>query len=271
MPSNGSEQLETAPYLVKLEDSAARLYARMRELEGQWLGECEQRGCTLVQSKRRQCVVLVPPGTEVPALDLTPYHEWREAAVKLADEQGKKDSVASRSSQPPTWLTLSGERYSLTEAAPDYRVQRLRYRTAQAARGARMGPDDATQYIQGLISRAESAIESSLKYGHRSRLPEQEERLALLETEFAEFEGLVTKARLKNLLISVQALSGEAWRITARTTDKQSVHASISTIAVMPCTADVLVEPAGNRERKSKAVQQVKFEKIRMRAALYER
>ncbi|NOG32850.1 hypothetical protein HLB35_15755 [Halomonas sp. TBZ9] len=267
----GNEQLDTAPYLVVMKDEAARLYARMRELEDEWLEACERRGCTLVRSGRRQCVVLTPQPAALPDLDIKPYTEWAEAAAKLAEEQGKKDSVGSRSSQAPTWITLDGARSPLSEAPPNYYVQRLRYRTAQAARGARLGPDDALEYIRGLVARASSSLDSSYKHGHKDRVSKQKERLARLQDDLTAFQKLVTTARQQNLLISVQALSGKAWKITARTSDKNSISTSVTTIAAMPCTADVLVEPAGSRNRSSRAIKQVDFEHVRVHVSLYER
>ena len=266
-----SQQLETAPYLVTLEGDAAQHYTRMRQREVDWLKECKQQGCTIVWSGRRQSVVLAPQPEMLPQLDLTPYHKWREVAVALAEEQGKKSTVGSRSSQAPTWITSGGGRAPLSDPPPNYRIQRLRYRTAQAARGARIGPNEAIQYVGELIRRAESSVQSSYRYGHKNRIADQKERVDRLNNDFDAFRRLVIKAQRHGQLISVQALSGKAWRITARTTDKQSIHASISTIAVMPCTNDVLIEPASTRQRRSNVTEQVVFENIRMRVSLYER
>lgn len=264
------DQLDTQQYLVTIDDDAARHYAEMRSAEDQWLDECKQAGCHLVRSQRRQAVVLVPPGVQLPDIDTSFYQKWAEIAAVLAAEQGKCATVGSRSSQPPTWLNLDGSRAPLSDP-PDYRVQRLRYRTAQAARGARMSADDAIVYVNGLIERANARISSSQQHGHKKRLPAQRERLTGLQHDLRHLQTMATKARLNDQLISVQVLSGDGWRITARTTDRHSIHGSITTIRLMPCVTNPTIEPAGTRQRQSSAVDSVTFETARLRLSLYDK
>lgn len=267
-----SEKLDTSPYIVSLDDKDARSYLHMREKEDAWLTQCEQAGCTLVRSKGRQCVVLAPLNILLPELDLAPYQAWRDTVSALAEAQGKKASVGSRSSTPPTWLTLEGQRWPLSETRPDYLICSLRYRYTRAARGAKMTADDALDYTQALIVRAEKALESSQRHGQKKRIPAQEQRLERLLGDQSALHQLITHARQRTRLIGVQVLSGDAWKITAKTTDKRSITTSISTIAVMPSSTVLpTVEPAPTRHSTSRAIEQVAFPNISLQVSLYNR
>lgn len=265
------KQLDPTPYIVSLESEHRQLYARMRKTEDAWLQQCEQAGCTIVYSQKRQHVVLTPQIMPLPELDLAPYHAWQETAAMLARAQGKSPTIGTRSSTPPMWLTLDGQRYPLADPPPDYLICKLTHRHTRAARGAKMGADETLAYIQGKIHRAEKALKSSTQRSQKKRIPEQEQRLERLMGEQSAFQRLVTHARQQALLIGVQITSGEAWRITARTTDRRSLSTSISTVAVMPSTPIPTVERAPTRQRQHSAVEQIEFPNIGARVSLYER
>lgn len=212
----GLDQLETKQYIVELDDEAKKVYAEMAETESTWLDECLDAGATVrrIGSNRYpRFVVCVPPGVILPdqsEMADTKYR-WLEMAQELARQQGKKDSIGTRSASMPVWI-----------GPQDHTVYEVRHRSTTAYRGARLTFDDAVEYIQFVRERQLEKIGIAEAHYKHDRVKGYKALIEKIDL------GLSLLRKINPRQYSARIFSGHACKITVKSKLPDGTKASIS-------------------------------------------
>jgi len=241
------DKLATAPWLARLTQEEKEIYASMREVESNWLEACEEAGCEVFQDDGRQAVVLVPPAVVPPDVSVDVYAEWRAAALDAAKREGKSPTIGKRSGQPPRWITPHG----LADARHAEDAIWVTARATAAARGARITPDEALEYLLGRLQRSARAHENSLKAGQRARADGQGAALDELRAAVDRAKAVIELARANGLRIGAQVASGHGRIVAVRWPGEiravTTTWPTVSMLGVAPGVSVELARPRGPR------------------------
>jgi hypothetical protein len=246
--------LDNSPWLVRLDAEDRYKYIGMVRAEGAFLEALEALGCPVVRPERtndrpsRRALAIVPPGVPLPPSDrlCQAVAMWRETVEGAAAAQGKSDTVGVRGATVPVWLGQAGQDVPFTDDRPDYQAVKVTHRLQAAYRGAALSPGEAVSLLQDRLERSRDALLQSERNYQHERASEQRQRIDDLESGIGDLLGFI----MRSLAVSVRMHSGMAWRIHVKTADTDAIAASVSTIALVPGTADTLVEEARKRHRE---------------------
>lgn len=262
---SGIENLDPSPWLIRTDDEVNEAYSLMRMAEDEWLEALREAGAAVHDMERRRYIALVPDA--VSALPNTNDLEntragFRAAALKAAEEQGKKPTVTARSAQLPEWLGPGGG--DIHEERPEYRAARVRYRFNNAWRGGRITPGQALSFIDERIASLEAAIDRATeRRDSKARRDAQKNRLKALKksrrivAQFAEQGSSEYQyaARIRSgqaLRISIYGSYTAFDGVDVMTTNV-SAQAAVPAIGLIPIadTETCKLEAAGGRNRAS--------------------
>ena len=248
---------ERSQWYVQLTHDERQCYRELREKEKKWIVECENLGCTTLHSPRteavtregsRQKLVLVPANVELPSIDELKVQRdyWFSALSAAAKAQEKQPTIGKRSTTLPTWIGLDGRP---CEQRPQYRVKKVVHRINTAAAGAKMSVNEALEYLKKQANDCLTSFANSRKAGQTMRANAQDARYKELAHYIEEAQQQVDTALAEGKSVSAQRLSGAAWKILVYPEHTPAFAMTISTVALLPATEDVVIEHASTRKR----------------------
>jgi hypothetical protein len=268
------DQLQTDQWVLDLDDDARRAYARMRTAERNWAGKLVAAGCEAISRSSkpdedpdhptRGGLLLVPPHlvtTELVDVDqLTEaFAAWAAITHQLAREQGKAETIGSRSATVPYWLGPGGSR----QAEPGQPASRVTYRYDQAARGARITAEDAIKWLRGRVAWRQECVNNSVQNGQRARAERQAEKLEEARNALTRGTEILHRALAERRPLSAQVLSGEALRVHVLT-EGGGYTATVPTWAMVAVKAGVAAEPARRRTWPDDGWERVQLGSLRI-------
>ena len=254
------DKLLTEPWLVDLPPEARSVYAGMRQAEKKWLAASIKLGCTPVHGPTRSAVLLVPPGVEPPPIDEQHHAQWADVCREAAAKQGKRLTIGSRTSTPPSWLWPDGSWHG---QRPDDEIVELRQRTSLAARGQRISAAQALDYLSGRAAALEKAVANSRRNGQQKRAAEQEERLEDAQASLAQARDLVSRAEAAGEHVSAQIVSGKAWKLHAKWRGGAAHSFGVPAVGILPVADGVTCEDAPSRTRATEGREIVVADVVR--------
>lgn len=254
------DKLLTEPWLVDLPPEARSVYAGMRQAEQAWMATSIKRGCTPVHGPTRSAVLLVPPGVEPPPIDERHHAAWGEVCREAAVMQGKRLTIGSRTSTPPSWLWPDG---SWRGQRPADEIVELRQRTSLAARGQRISAAQALDYLSSRATALEAAVANSRRNGQQKRAAEQAERLEDAQASLAEARALVARAEAAGEHVSAQIVSGKAWKLHAKWRGGAAFSFGVPAVGILPVADGVTCEDAPSRTRATEGREIVVADVVR--------
>lgn len=244
--TKSAETLMTAQWRVVLADHERAVYAKMRELEESFMYACEIYGCTVITSKRRQSLVLVPKSVKPPSISERIYEDWSDILHRAALRQDKRLTIGTRSSQPPRWF----DNGTWVTQRPTAVATRVTSRTQSAHRGAQIEANEAISYLVGRIVDLKSSISNSCRAGQKSRAQEQGERLEIMQIYLNDVLAACERARDEGKKISAQISSGKAWKLHANFDDGSAHTFSVPSVGLLSVADNVVVSEAEKRRRE---------------------
>jgi len=224
---NYQEKLSPDRWLVSIDQDTKELYSRLKEEESKFIEMCENAGLSANFIEKR-CVILVPEGCSIPSFDkvLNKYALYNIALKNLAKDQGKEATIGDRVTSKPKWL--SGDNYD--QDRPSYNVNRIRYRTNVAYSSAELSPDEALEYLQSLLSKAEERVQNCEKYRKQKERIEAIGRVEQINISIDKLKGIFNSLPAGEKL-SIRRLSGKALKLNCRLVDGVNGGGSIEKTA----------------------------------------
>ena len=257
-----SSPLETYQWLVEIDDPTSQACAIMRETEFKWLAECRELGIDVRKGQPRKTILFVNDTQQLPDFSnlLRTRADYLAKLKDLAAEQKKEDTIGIRSTETPFWL--GGTKID-EGPMPSYRASVITYREQTAYRAGKVTAEQALDYMQRRLIRAEEILRNAeMNYKH-DRIERLTERMKELEKAFKSAKRFLER---NTSGIMARLISGTAFKITASGLDedgkKVSFSSSIATLILVPVGAEYEYKEAPKRNRPKQVQVLKRFDNV---------